>query len=131
MGVLLACCTPLLFAGLVIFPAHFTFVANLVGIFTSSCLVMLSIRRVGIEAELAKVRNKRYLMLSEKIQKHGFYTIVLWSFFPFAPTDAIVYVASGIGVSRKKILSGVMTGETVLMVIYVYGGSALLNFLSA
>lgn len=123
--------TPLLFAGLTLFPSHFSYVANLIGILLSCCLVILSIQRVGINTELAKIDSPRYQKLADRIRRNGFYAIVLWSFFPFAPTDAIVYVSSSIGMARRKIIAGVMFGEAILMAIYVYGGSALLNRLLA
>jgi uncharacterized membrane protein YdjX (TVP38/TMEM64 family) len=123
--------TPLLLAGLAVFPSHFTYVTNMVGILASCCLVMVSVNRVGIDAALANVNNKHYQKLSKRIRSHGFSAIILWSFFPFAPTDAIVYVASGVGVSKKKIITGVMIGEAILMFIYVYGGKVLLERLLA
>lgn len=123
--------TPLLFIGMAIFPAHFTFWANMLGILISCLLVIYSIHRVGIDTALAGVKNKHYVKIRDRIDRNGYYAIVLWSFFPFAPTDAIVYVASGIGVSRKKIIAGVMTGEAILNAAYVYGGGILIQRLMA
>ncbi|WP_119396102.1 VTT domain-containing protein [Salinibius halmophilus] len=119
--------TPLLFIGMAIFPAHFTFWVNMLGILISCLLVIYSIHRVGIDTALATVNNKQYIKIRDRIDRNGYYAIVLWSFFPFAPTDAIVYVASSIGVSRRKIVAGVMTGEAILNAAYVYGAGMLIQ----
>lgn len=119
--------TPLLFIGMAIFPADFTFLANMFGILVSCLLVIYAIHRVGVNQALAQVENKHYVRLRDRIDRNGYYAIVLWSFFPFVPTDAIVYVASSMDVSRKKIVAGVMTGEAILNASYVYGGGMLIE----
>ncbi|EAR10892.1 VTT domain-containing protein [Reinekea blandensis] len=119
--------TPLLFIGIALFPAHLTFAANMVGIFMSCLLVILAIQHVGIDVALARVNNRHYVKVRDRIDRNGYYAIVLWSFFPFAPTDAIVYVASSMRVSRKKIVAGVMTGEAILNALYIYGAELLLQ----
>lgn len=119
--------TPLLFIGITLFPANITYAANLLGILFSCLLVIIAIQRVGIDQALAQVNNRHYRRIRDRIDRNGYYAIVLWSFFPFAPTDAIVYVASGMRVSKKKIIMGVMTGEAILNAIYVYGAEFLLQ----
>ena len=119
--------TPLLFIGIVLFPAHLTFAVNMLGILLSCLLVMLAIQQVGIDVALARVSNRHYVKVRDRIDRNGYYAIVLWSFFPFAPTDAIVYVASSMRVSRKKIVAGVMTGEAILNALYIYGAELLIQ----
>lgn len=124
-GLTLIPSTPLLFIGIALFPPHATYWLNMLGILLSCLLVIVAIQRVGIDTALSQVTNRHYLKIRDRIDRNGYYAIVLWSFFPFAPTDAIVYVASSMGVSRKKIVAGVMTGEAILNAMYVYGAGLL------
>lgn len=127
-GLTLVPSTPLLLFGLAVFPAHLLYATNLLGILVSSSLVIYSVNRTGVRHLVARMSNAKIRKLEVSMRKHGFTAVILWSFCPFVLTDLIVYVASAIGLPKKTILIGIMAGEAVLMAFYVYGGTALLEY---
>ena len=55
--------------------------------------------------------------------------VILWSFFPIAPTDVVCYVCGTLKVDLKKCLTGVTIGEGTICAIYIFlGGQALAWF---
>ena len=78
--------------------------------------------------ELLKERHAKHIdRLRDMLNRYGLPVIVLWSFFPLAPTDLICYLA---GVLRIRIwicLAGVAIGEGAICALYIFLGQALLS----
>ena len=51
--------------------------------------------------------------------------VILWSFFPLAPTDLVCYVCGALKVDLKKCLLGVVIGEGAICAIYIFMGTQL------
>lgn len=45
--------------------------------------------------------------------------VILWSFFPLAPTDLVCYVCGTLKVDIRKCLLGVTVGEGAICAIYI------------
>ena len=123
--------TPVLLIGVVIFPPWQNYWLNLIGIVLSSFIVITAIQRFGFANSLERLRasSPAYHRMELQLARFGPPIIVGWSFFPFVPTDLIVYLATLIRMRTATILLSVLAGEAVLMAIYVFGGSALLELL--
>ena len=123
--------TPVLLIGVVIFPPWQNYWLNLIGIALSSFIVITAIQRFGFANSLERLRasSPAYHRMELQLARFGPPIIVGWSFFPFVPTDLIVYLATLIRMRTATILLSVLAGEAVLMAIYVFGGSALLDLL--
>ena len=123
--------TPVLLIGVVIFPPWQNYWLNLIGIVLSSFIVITAIKHFGFASALEKLRASKpaYHRMELQLARFGPPIIVGWSFFPFVPTDLIVYLATLIRMRTATILLSVLAGEAVLMAIYVFGGSALLDLL--
>jgi uncharacterized membrane protein YdjX (TVP38/TMEM64 family) len=123
--------TPVLLIGVVIFPPWQNYWLNLIGIVLSSFIVITAIQRFGFANSLERLRasSPAYHRMELQLARFGPPIIVGWSFFPFVPTDLIVYLATLIRMRTATILLSVLAGEAVLMAIYVFGGSALLDLL--
>lgn len=126
-GLTLMPSTPLLFAGILLFPDWLAYTLNMAGIIVSSWLVILAIQYTGFGARLDRLRSPRVARMEERLQAHGAPIIVTWSFFPLVPTDLIVYIATLLRFSKRTILAAVMAGEATLNAIYVFGGSAVVR----
>lgn len=131
-GLLLIPSTPLLFIGIALFPPWLAYSLNMAGILMSSWLVIVAIRNMSLGPRLDRklMRHPKADRLKYQTQKHGLPVVVGWSFFPFAPTDLIVYIGTLVRIRTAHILFGVMVGEAVLNAIYVFGGHQLLSTLS-
>ena len=128
-GLLLIPSTPLLFIGIALFPPWMAYALNMIGILASSWLVILVVRHMSLGPRLERKlsRHPKADHLKRQTQKHGLPVVVGWSFFPFAPTDLIVYIGTLVRIRTASILSGVMIGEAALNAIYVFGGHRLLT----
>lgn len=130
-GVFLIPSTPLLFAGIVVFPPFWVWSLNMVGIVTSSTIVYTLVHWVGVDIMVRARYRERVVQLRGLMERFGIPVIVGWSLFPFVPTDVIVYTASTVRMQLWKCLLGVLIGEGILNGIYVVTGQGILALLQA
>ena len=128
-GFVLLPSTPLIFAGVILFPNDLVWVliVSLIGILSSSLLIYYCSDKLGF-SKLFKKRNDKLNLIKEKLSgKHGFFYILLWSFLPIVPTDLICYVSGAIRVKIPVFISSLFLGELVLCSIYIFGASMFIN----
>lgn len=128
-GVFLVPSTPLLFAGIVVFPPALVWGLNMVGILTSSTIVYLLVRSFGFDYLARSKYQKTTRQLSRLMDQHGEKVIVGWSFFPAVPTDVIVYTAATVRLSLFRCLGAIAIGEGILITLYVTTGQGILSVL--
>ena len=121
--------TPLLFAGLLVFPPLPFLLVNMVGIVVSSALVYYLARYFRFDHFFNSHYPKQIAKLTRMLQNRELPVIFVWSFAPIFPTDLIVYVCSVLRISITKTLLGVLAGESIICAIYIYGGVAGLGYL--
>jgi uncharacterized membrane protein YdjX (TVP38/TMEM64 family) len=103
--------TALLLAGVLIFDPIELFIMDMVGIITSSTIVYYFSRYMGF-ATYFETRHRKYIQkIRNGFRNNEIPIIVGWSFFPFVPTDLIVYVGSTLEVSVFNCLLGVFIGN--------------------
>jgi uncharacterized membrane protein YdjX (TVP38/TMEM64 family) len=121
--------TPLLLAGILVFPAWPLFFVNLAGILVSSALVYYLSRFFRFDHFFHKHYPEQITRLTQLLQKRELPVITLWGIAPFLPTDLIVYVCSVVRISSSKTLLGVLLGESIICALYIFGGEPFLNFI--
>ncbi len=121
--------TPLLLAGILVFPAWPLFFVNLGGILVSSALVYYLSRYFRFDNFFHKHYPEQITQITQLLQKRELPVITVWGIAPFLPTDLIVYVCSVARISAVKTLLGVLLGESIICSVYIFGGQASLNFL--
>jgi len=124
-GFVLLPSTPLIFAGVILFPNHLVWVliVSLIGILSSSLLIYYCSDKLGF-SKFFKKRNDKFKLVEEKLSgKRGFFYILLWSFLPIVPTDLICYVSGALRVKLPVFISSLFLGELVLCSIYIFGTS--------
>ncbi len=122
--------TPLLFAGILVFPPLPFLLVNMIGIVVSSALVYYLARYFRFDDFFDKHYPAQIAKLTKLLRNREMPVILLWSFAPIFPTDLIVYVCSVLRISVVKTLAGVLVGETIICAVYIYGGVAGLNYFS-
>ncbi|MES2624226.1 MAG: VTT domain-containing protein [Pseudomonadota bacterium] len=120
--------TPLLFAGILVFPPLPFLLINMVGIVVSSAFVYYLARYFRFDEFFTKHYPTQIARLTGLLQNRELPVIFLWSFAPIFPTDLIVYVCSVLRISITKTLLGVLAGETIICAVYIYGGVAGLSY---
>ena len=128
-GLTLIPLTPLLLAGILVFPPWPLFWVNLAGIYISSALIYYLSAAFRFDKFFATHYPAQIARLTQLLNKRELPVITLWSFVPFTPTDLIVYVASVLRINVVKTLLGVSVGEAVVCAIYIFAGEAGLSAL--
>ncbi len=126
-GLTLIPLTPLLLAGVLVFPPVMLFIINAVAVVTSSAIVYHWGRYLGFDQYFAERYPDQVDKLSQSLKKKELLVATLWSFFPLVPTDLICYVCSVLRVRLWKCLAGVSIGENVICAVYIFGGNMLLT----
>jgi uncharacterized membrane protein YdjX (TVP38/TMEM64 family) len=128
VGIFLIPSTPFAVAGVIIFSPIEAFILNLVGILFSSILVYYFARYLGIKDIFETKYAKKLKKVKKALSKKELPIIIGWSFFPAVPTDLIIYACSGLNISLKKCLIGVLIGEGILNFFYIFSIDAIINF---
>jgi uncharacterized membrane protein YdjX (TVP38/TMEM64 family) len=120
--------TPLLFAGILVFPPLPFLLVNMLGMVVSSALVYYLARYLRFDQFFDSHYPSQIAKLTGLLQNRELPVILLWSFAPVLPTDLIVYVCSVLRISVTKTLLGVLVGEAFICAMYIYGGAAGLSY---
>lgn len=122
--------TSLVLVGLVFFPPWPLFALTLAGILVSSASIYYFSEALHID-ELMKARHARQLdRLRGLLDRYGLPVIVVWAFFPLAPTDLICYLAGVLRIRVAVCLLGVLIGEGAICAMYIFLGHSWLSIRS-
>jgi uncharacterized membrane protein YdjX (TVP38/TMEM64 family) len=119
--------TSLVLVGIVFFPPAPLFVLTLAGILASSASIYYFAEALHLEDVLRKKHAGQFDRLQALLNRYGLPVIVLWAFFPLAPTDLICYLAGVLRIRVWVCLLGVAIGEGAICAIYIFLGHAALH----
>ncbi len=122
--------TPLIFAGILLFPNQelLVVILSIVGITLSSSLIYFFSDYWGFNDFFERKYANKIDKIKDRIEKpSGLIFIIFWSFFPIVPTDLVSYIAGSIQMNFWKFIGAVFLGEVILCFACVYGGSALFH----
>ena len=119
--------TPIVFAGILVFPPAPLYLVNLAAVFTSSAIVYYMAKLVRFDHYFHERYPKQIKTLTGLLRNRELPVISLWGFTPMVPTDMIVYGCSVLRISLAKTLFGTAIGEGVICAVYIFGGTAILE----
>lgn len=123
--------TPFVIGGTLLFPEHpfWVLFVSMVGVMFSATLLYYFADFLGFSKYLEKKNALGIQKWKDKLQKPTAGLVVLvWSFFPFVPTDIICYVAGLVKMRFLYFFLGVFLGELILNIFYVYYGNDIFQF---
>lgn len=124
--------TPFVLAGGLLFPDQpwTVLVVSMLGIGLSATLIYGFSDWLGLREHLERVSGPVYGRMERALQgRFAFLYLVLWAFFPLAPTDAACYVAGILRMRFWKFLAGICLGEFIICSVYVLAGRSLWDLL--
>jgi uncharacterized membrane protein YdjX (TVP38/TMEM64 family) len=127
-SLLLMPCTPFVLAGAISFPQWplLVFAISLAGVVVGAFLVYSFPSFGGYDRLLEKKYPEKIANLKSKMQhKNAFWFVAGWAFFPLVPTDAVCYVAGVAKMSLRKMLTALLLGELPFVVVYVFLGAEI------
>ena len=123
--------TPLVLAGILVFPPLPLFLVNQLAVYSSSAIVYTMARHLRFDHYFHQRYPRQVEKLFSLLRSRELPVISLWGFAPFVPSDMIVYVCSVLRVSVWKTLLGISIGEGAICAFYIFGGSAVVTMLLA
>jgi uncharacterized membrane protein YdjX (TVP38/TMEM64 family) len=121
--------TPIVLAGILVFPPLHLFLVNQLAVYSSSAILYYMTRYMRFDNFFFTHYPQQVERLILLLRKRELPIISLWGFAPFIPSDMIVCICSVLRISIWKTLIGVSIGEGVICAIYIFGGAAGLNLL--
>lgn len=121
--------TPIVLAGILVFPPLQLFLVNQLAVYSSSAILYYMTRYMRFDNFFFTHYPQQVERLIMLLRKRELPIISLWGFAPFIPSDMIVCICSVLRISIWKTLIGVSIGEGVICAIYIFGGAASLSLL--
>lgn len=121
--------TPIVLAGILVFPPLPLWIVNQLAVYTSSAIVYYMARHLRFDNYFHAHYPDHVERLTRLLKKAELTVIAAWGFIPVVPSDMIVYVCSVLRISVWKTLFGVSIGEGIICAIYIFGGAFSLNML--
>ena len=123
-GITLLPSTPLVLAGMMLFPGQpwAVLTISLIGIIASSAMIYWLSEWLGIAKHFEEERSAHVAKIRTRLEHPaGLFFVALWAFFPLVPTDAVCYVAGSIRMSFPKFIFAILVGELILCSVYIFG----------
>lgn len=123
--------TVVLILGMALFQNHFwlLLILNMIGIIVGASIIYYAGKLFTAEDFFSSKHQKKLPVIKDKINDYGFWIVLLWSFFPLVPTDAVCYVSGATRMRYFKFISAVFVGEIILVSTYLYTGESLFKLL--
>jgi uncharacterized membrane protein YdjX (TVP38/TMEM64 family) len=120
----------LMLLALPFFPPMHLFGLTLLGILISSTSIYYFSRSLHLAEYFEDKHRAKIDRIRALLQKNPTAIVVLWSFFPLAPTDLICYLCGVMRIRFDRFIVGVLIGEGMICAIYVFVGDSLLRLLN-
>jgi uncharacterized membrane protein YdjX (TVP38/TMEM64 family) len=121
--------TYLVVAGMLVLPPVPLFLLTLLGIIVSSAAVYYFAEAMQFDRFFERRYGRQVAKLRALMARRELPIVVVWSFFPLAPTDLVCYVCGALRVDLKKCLLGVAIGEGSICALYIFVGRQALAWL--
>lgn len=115
-------------ASLILFSPLEVFMINSLGIVVSSFLIYKVSDYLGFDDYIENNYQRKVKKIRKSFEKKEIPIMIGWSFFPFFPTDILVYVAASLKVSLWKCLVGIFIGTALINFISIYLAERLIQY---
>jgi uncharacterized membrane protein YdjX (TVP38/TMEM64 family) len=129
-GLMLIPLSPLLLAGILLFPPVPLFIVTMVGIIIASMLIYVLADKLGFDEYFEEEYPRQLAALRHKLEHNEWPVLIAWSAAPMLPTDLIVYAGSVLRLGMARTVFGVALGEALICALYIFAGDAGLDALS-
>jgi uncharacterized membrane protein YdjX (TVP38/TMEM64 family) len=117
--------------GVVLYPEEpfLVLLISMLGILIGATWIYLAAGVLKVEELFSSKAQQKFKKAESGMKKHGFWIVLLWSFFPAVPTDLICYVAGYSKMSFLKFIIALFLGEIVLVSLYIWTGKSLIELI--
>ena len=111
-----------------IFPPLPLLVLTLVGILVSSASIYAFAGSLHLAEYFERKHAEKVTRVRAALARNPTTIVMVWSFFPLAPTDLICYVCGAMRISFRRFMLGVLVGEGAICALYIFAGRGLWNY---
>jgi uncharacterized membrane protein YdjX (TVP38/TMEM64 family) len=113
--------------GVALYPndPYLVLLISMIGIISGACWIYFAADILKIEQVLSIKSQRKIKKTEASINKHGFWIVLFWSFFPVVPTDLICYISGYSKMNFSKFIVALFIGEIILVSLYIWTGSTL------
>jgi uncharacterized membrane protein YdjX (TVP38/TMEM64 family) len=111
-----------------IFPPLPLLVLTLVGILVSSASIYAFAGSLHLAEYFETKHAPAVARVRAALARNPTTIVMVWSFFPLAPTDLICYVCGAMRISFRRFMLGVLVGEGAICALYIFAGRGLWNY---
>ena len=117
--------------GVVLYPdnPYLVLLISMLGILIGATWIYLAAGVLKVEELFSSKVQQKLKKAESGMKKHGFWIVLLWSFFPAVPTDLICYVAGYSKMNFFKFIIALFLGEIVLVSLYIWTGKSLIELI--
>ena len=112
---------------ILVFDPRVLYVVTMIGVAIASTIVYHWSKYLWFDTYFKHKYPKQIARIKHALSKKELPFIILRSFLPFTPTDVICYVCEILKIKLWKCLVGVLIGEWVVVAIYIFGFSEILD----
>ncbi len=112
---------------ILVFDPRVLYVVTMIGVAIASTIVYTWSKYLWFDTYFKQKYPKHIERIKRALQKKELPFIIVWSFLPFTPTDVICYVCEILKIKLWKCLVGVLIGEWIVVAIYIFGFSEVLD----
>jgi uncharacterized membrane protein YdjX (TVP38/TMEM64 family) len=111
-----------------IFPPLPLLVLTLVGILVSSASIYAFAGSLHLAEYFEQKHAEKVARVRAALARNPTTIVMVWSFFPLAPTDLICYVCGAMRISFRRFMLGVLVGEGAICALYIFAGRGLWTY---
>ena len=111
-----------------IFPPLPLLVLTLVGILVSSASIYAFAGSLHLAEYFDQKHAEKVARVRAALARNPTTIVMVWSFFPLAPTDLICYVCGAMRISFRRFMLGVLVGEGAICALYIFAGRGLWSY---
>lgn len=111
-----------------IFPPLPLLALTLVGILISSASLYAFAGSLHLSEYFEQRHAEKVARVRAALARNPTTIVMVWSFFPLAPTDLICYVCGAMRISFRRFMLGVLVGEGAICALYIFAGRGLWNY---
>jgi uncharacterized membrane protein YdjX (TVP38/TMEM64 family) len=111
-----------------IFPPLPLLALTLVGILVSSASIYAFAGSLHLAEYFEQKHAEKVARVRAALARNPTTIVMVWSFFPLAPTDLICYVCGAMRISFRCFMLGVLVGEGAICALYIFAGRGLWDY---
>lgn len=103
----------------------------MVGTLITSYLIYYFSQALQLDDYFERNHKRSIAMIRKWLVRYELPVIIVWGMLPFTPTDLICYIAGTLNINIRKMLLGVLIGEWLVCIAYIWWIQSIFSYFIA